>query len=292
MVFDELFTMVLYMKKSEVPPNWAELVEKSPERITDEDYNLAKMWLLPDADLGDIAMQTNSRTHAGPSGNNVHTALPYGHHILLQEIDFSRSNNAPGISQEDSIPCPYLDSVIDSLPSVQDDHSVPPLINLETSGLRQSLRLAALQHNNNALAIAAYTTSTIPILSRLFTKPRPRLLFLSVFNLVGSLWTFATTSSHMVNETFSSAACFSNNYDHLNGLLDDTINDICHHVHAYATSNESFTYSQMLREEDHKQFFEAMEVKFADRKFLQSLASHGMQGLTYWNKDDHGYLVF
>jgi hypothetical protein len=83
-VFDDLFTTVLYTKKSEVPSNWAELVEKSSERITDEDYNLAMTWLFPDADLGDIAMQTSLITHAGPSGNNVHTALPSGHHIPLQ----------------------------------------------------------------------------------------------------------------------------------------------------------------------------------------------------------------
>jgi hypothetical protein len=255
------------MKKSQVPPNWAKLVEKSSEHITDEDYNLAKMWLLPDADLGDIAMQTNSRTHAGPSGNNVHTALPSGHHILLQEVDFSRSNDAPVISQEDSIPRPYLDSVIDSLPSVQDDHSVPPLINLETSGLQQSPRLAALQHNNDALAIVTYTTSTIPISSRLFTKPRPRLLFLLVFNLVGSLWTFATTSSHMDNETFSFVDSFLNDYDHLNGFLDDTINDICHQVHASATSNEAFRYSQMLREEDHKHFLKQWKLNLPTTNF-------------------------
>jgi hypothetical protein len=62
-------------------------------------------------------------------------------------------------------------------------------------------------------------------------------------------------------------AHFLNDFDHLNGLLDDTINDICHQVHAYATSNESFTYSQMLREEDQKQFFKAMEVKLADHEF-------------------------
>jgi hypothetical protein len=267
MVFDDLFTTVLYMKKSKFPPNWAELVEKSSECITDEDYDLAKMWLFPDADLGDISMQANSRTRSGPSGNNVHTALPSGHHILLQEIDFPRSNNTPGISQEDSIPRPYSNSVIDSSPSVPDDHSVPPLINLETSGLQQSPRLAALQNNNNAPAIAAYTTSTLPISSQFFTKPRPQHLFLLVFNLVGSLWTFATTSSHMDNETFSFLACFLNDYDCLNGILDDTINDIYHQVHLYATSNESFTYSQMLREEDHKQFFEAMEVKLADQEF-------------------------
>jgi hypothetical protein len=61
-------------------------------------------------------------------------------------------------------------------------------------------------------------------------------------------------------------ARFSNNYDRLHGLFDDTINDICHQVYAYATSNECFTYSQMLREEDNKQFFKAMEVELDDHE--------------------------
>ncbi len=55
-VFDDLLTAVLYMKKSEVPPNWAKLVEKFSEQVSDEDYDLAKMWFFPDADNSDIAM--------------------------------------------------------------------------------------------------------------------------------------------------------------------------------------------------------------------------------------------
>jgi hypothetical protein len=106
----------------------------------------------------------------------------------------------------------------------------------------------------------------MPISSRQTARPRPRISFLLVFNLFGSLWTFATTDSHTVNEMFSFVACFSNNFDHLNGVFDDTINDICHQVHAYATSNESFTNLQKLREGDHKQFFEAMGVKIAHHK--------------------------
>jgi hypothetical protein len=61
-------------------------------------------------------------------------------------------------------------------------------------------------------------------------------------------------------------ACFSNDFVHLNGLFDDRINEICHQIHAYTTSNESFTYSQMLRQEDFKQFFKAMEVELNDHK--------------------------
>ena len=33
-------------------------------------------------------------------------------------------------------------------------------------------------------------------------------------------------------------------------LYDDTINDMAHHVQAFTTSNEAFTYKQMLKEDD------------------------------------------
>ncbi len=72
--------------------------------------------------------------------------------------------------------------------------------------------------------------------------------------------------SHIDDNTLSFVARLSNDYDRLNGLFDDTINNICHQVHAFATSNESFTYLQMLKEEDYRQFFEAMEVEHADHE--------------------------
>jgi hypothetical protein len=90
-VFDDLFTTVAYMKKSEVPPNWTKLVEKSSERVTNEDYDLAKTWLIPDADSGDIAMQTNQRPSIVPTGttdaapnapsNNTITVQQSGHQV-------------------------------------------------------------------------------------------------------------------------------------------------------------------------------------------------------------------
>jgi hypothetical protein len=273
-VFDDLFTTVACMKKSEVPPNWGELVSKS-ERVTDEDYDLAKTWLFPDAESGDIAMQpTKSPTVVPTDATGGTLNVPSNNPTIAQrsryqasDFDFTRSDSVHGISNEDYIQRPFSDSVNAILPETQDDNSAPALINLETSGLRRSPRLAALQNSNtDAPAIAAYTSSTTPSASRLFSKPRPRLSFLSVFNSVGSLWTFATTTSHANYETYSFVARLSNDYNRLNGLFDDTLNDIYHQVHAFATSNETYTYSGMLKEEDHKQFFRAMEVELADHE--------------------------
>ena len=61
-------------------------------------------------------------------------------------------------------------------------------------------------------------------------------------------------------------ARIANDYEQINGLFDDTINEICHNIQAFATSNESYTYLQMLCEEDQIKFFEAMEVKINDQE--------------------------
>ncbi len=55
-VFDDRLMTVPFMEKNKVPPNWAQLVKNSTEKITKEHYELAKMWLFPDPELGDISM--------------------------------------------------------------------------------------------------------------------------------------------------------------------------------------------------------------------------------------------
>jgi hypothetical protein len=68
-VFDDLYSTVSYMEKSEFPPNWVNLVENSREKVTQEDFKQAKMWLFPEAEIEDITMQdiintTTTRTTA------------------------------------------------------------------------------------------------------------------------------------------------------------------------------------------------------------------------------------
>ncbi len=182
------------MNKNKIPPNWADLVKKSSEHLINKihDVPVAKTWLFPDVELGNFAMQeatNNNRTLAKNTGNIVHTSLPHSSRTRLSsqhELDFSQQSMADniGISPEDSIPS--IQPTLDSVALFQDDFSLPPLINLETSGLRYSPRIAAL-NNSNAPAISAYVTSTMPVTSKQYTRPKQRLLFYSVFNLVGSL---------------------------------------------------------------------------------------------------------
>jgi hypothetical protein len=96
---------------------------------------------------------------------------------------------------------------------------------------------------------------------------KPQLSFLSIFNLVGSFWTFATRDTHSENEQLSYVAQISHDFDRLNGLFDNTINDICHQIHAFTTSdNECYKYSQMLQQDNYKHFFQAMEIELDDHE--------------------------
>ncbi len=64
-VFDDHYTTVPFMEKNEVPPHWAELVENSCEKVTEENYELAQTWLFPDADPGDISMPERNQNVSG-----------------------------------------------------------------------------------------------------------------------------------------------------------------------------------------------------------------------------------
>ncbi len=113
--------------------------------------------------------------------------------------------------------------------------------------------------------MACNSSPTQPQSQRIM-RPKPKLSFLSVFTLVGAQWNFATLIPHSDNEHLSFVAQIADDFEQINGLFNDMINEICHHIQVYTTSNESFTYSQMLCENDCIKFFEAMEVEICDHK--------------------------
>jgi hypothetical protein len=144
MVFDDQLTMVPFMEKNKVPPNWAQLVENSTEKVTGEHYELAKTWLSPDPEPGDILMpawnpanhnkshETHSRQETFGHSNILSNMLPTGTQSPLCINPYS--STALRISQQDYFPDPLLHSVLPSLEDAsQNDHllSVPPLFTLQ-----------------------------------------------------------------------------------------------------------------------------------------------------------------
>jgi hypothetical protein len=167
-VFNDLFTTVPFMEKSKVPPNWADLVEKSCEKVTDEHYELAKTWLFPGPEPGDISMPERNLNASNNSNLGAYSKKTMSHTGIKPWCPSSFLDKTNGLFQNmDYVPDPFPHPVSSSyeganLPSqVEDSLVVPHLINLETSSQQQSPRVAAIinRANHNGLEIAAYTTS-------------------------------------------------------------------------------------------------------------------------------------
>ena len=48
MIFDSRFSAVPYMQKGEVPPHWSDLVAKHSKYATDENIDVANIWVAKD----------------------------------------------------------------------------------------------------------------------------------------------------------------------------------------------------------------------------------------------------
>jgi hypothetical protein len=248
-VFNDLFTTVSFMEKSKVPPNWADLVEKSCEKVTDEHYELAKTWPFLSPEPGDISIPEKNFNASNDSNLGAYSKKTTPHTRIEPPCLSSFLDKTNGLFQSmDYVQDPFLHPVSSSyeganLPSqIEDSLVVPHLINLETSGQRRSSRIAAMinRANHDGLEIAVYTTSPTQLLLRRITPSKPKHSFLSVFKSVGALCTFAPQNHHS-NEQFSFVAQISNDFEQINGLFDDTINNFCHRILAFTTSNEAFT---------------------------------------------------
>jgi hypothetical protein len=158
-VFNDHFTTVSFVEKIEFPTHWAQLVKKSCEKDTAEHYELAKTWLFPDAEPGDILLP---QRNPNVSNNSSETLIDQetisndvSQNLLSTRIQppihvgLSSDSDAIRISQNnDYIQCPLLPSVLSSrngeITTSQDEDSlsIHCLINLEITGLQQSPRIA------------------------------------------------------------------------------------------------------------------------------------------------------
>ena len=227
--------------------------------------------LLPDSQrlISNCQDSTDKCISAPASQLQTQVSCPDSTEEFIASSAGNQLNFIPSDATED-LPPSYVNSqhsatFNSSRPDVSSDcegetltNNAPQMINLATSGLRRSQRI----HNQNSgPRVIAYTSTSRN--ERPFTqsfKTGKRLSFYSVFCNIGLLWSFCTTDApHFVHgQCHSYVSRVSNDYERINGLFDDTINDVIHHVKAYTTSNENFTFSQMLKEDDYREFFQAM----------------------------------
>ncbi len=118
-VFDDDFTTVPFLRNGHEPSHWEQLCQKSSEKVTTEAYDLAKTWVTtpmqPPHSQDDVSDSegvtldsTSSRPNHGERGRDLSSVS-------------SANEDSPNIGQRGS-------------------NQMPPIINLEQSGLRRSTR--------------------------------------------------------------------------------------------------------------------------------------------------------
>ena len=139
------------MNKSQLPPNWYELVKDSQELVTEERFKLEKTWLFSEAYSGDNASIPEPSPFLQQERNVVTSAKP----TIVPMA--SPTSNIISRSQARLTVCKG-----DHAPSSNNNLESPKMINLETSGLKRSKRINNMMNptnpNNDGPAIMAYTS--------------------------------------------------------------------------------------------------------------------------------------
>ena len=146
LVFDDNFTTIDNMRDGSVPSNWRELVTNSSFSSTDEQFTLADVWLKETSltpDDPDSAPRLPSTSPCAPVSEGASSAdmsVSEGDSLPVasegaQNVDFSSPHDPPPslpvASKGDS-------SSLCSPVCEGDELRMPPIVNLETTGLRRS----------------------------------------------------------------------------------------------------------------------------------------------------------
>ncbi|KAL7464788.1 hypothetical protein ACHAXS_005121 [Conticribra weissflogii] len=246
-VFDDEFTTVPHLRKGTVPSNWATLVEHSSEKVTSEFYDLTKTWFDASSDESAdeiiIDAQMNEPVTTAPEGDSTQAPL-------------SSSNSANEGANGDPLPPIvsqsqnhkgelHIPSSQDSEGEIDDNMQMPPMINLDTAGLRRSPGLEAAR-NKNGLSFTSIITKICAFGMILSTYAEPTTAF--------------STGQAAVNSLIHKCNVVNSNFD-------NTLNSFPTFVLAAGKeNNECYTFKEMLSQPDWDKFLQAMLKESAEHE--------------------------
>jgi hypothetical protein len=276
-VFDDDFTTVASIRNGVVPENWMDLVKRSSELATDEQFDLAQTWLAQDLSTETAAEEPAWATTAVSEGGapvETSDALPSrspvseggvsnpvseGDSLLRSPSSFVPSSPAtPGAQFDTTSPgfsegvndSPMFASRTNSVPSPR-RNLMPEYLNLQEAGLRRSGR------NRQATTKAQQVDQ----------GSKEGAALRKTYGVLFSLFCFATIAiGAMTTNTISAVqqpkAFFAQTVDRwemANTLYDETLNDMHHFCYAAITNeNDSYTFKNMLQQPDKAEFVKAM----------------------------------
>ena len=260
-VFDDEFSTVPYMRKSEMPPNWTDLVVSSREKATDEDFELATRWATESTLNEDVAAESDPSMSALNEGDVLPMPLPQ-----LVPDNFQNSVQDPPAETREAVddfvlgsnsvvdPDPFLDAVPDSVvdrasvPVANSNLEMPTLANLNDLSRRKSSRTP--KPSQKAKESGDKTVKKLFGLCCFFP-----MVFYSVFMVHAHA---ASKSMPILEKAVFHA-------EKIHTLFDGSLNGL-HHAYLSTVDNGTYTLRDMLKQEDKAEFIKAMEVEVNDHE--------------------------
>ena len=275
-VFDDDFSTVPSLRAGEMPSNWSQLVENSRTKSVDGFYDVTKTWfegqadpadadphsILPQADdkmpaansdpeiinpslISDNAINTQLDDDVLPAAININASaeeLPQTDFNVQPSIEESSSDISEG-AQENNIAQDYVEFDANS--------KMPPILNLQTAGLRRSPRIAAMKSKSSTSSRFNCTT-----LMRCFC---------TLGAAATTIW--SADVSHLASSSQNLVFTTVNSYHMANQLFDNTLNSL-HSMALLAEKedNESYTFKEMLKQPDASEFIKAMMKESSDHE--------------------------
>ena len=239
-----------------MPDNWAKLVANSREKSTDDFFDLTKTYFEPEHDetAGNAPTLTSNPANAAdlelapdqPSVSETGQTTPVskGGPSALPTVtqDFEGDASASGDcapSEGEATPHPFPSTSSEG-DITADGNPMPKMINLEASGLRRSPRIAVQERKNySCITVFARFCAFGVTVAAALSNPVP------VFSHGQARVNAALHECDVINTNF-----------------DKSLNHL-HHMALAAgqTHNEVYTFSEMLKQDDRKEFVAAMETE-------------------------------
>ena len=271
LVFDDNFTIVNHMRDGTVPPNWRELVTTSSFSSTDEQFSLADVWLQENAispsgpDSAPLLPSATARPSVSEggivNGSSISEGVSFVPDLSMvseraQNVDFSPDIKIPASplasegASSTTLPSPACEGEV---------FHMPPMVNLETAGLRRSSRTCS----RSLKAQQADQTKEVTSYAQ----------FGFFCHLGGDRLVSALMVNHdgykslTVSPDLSFFSCSVERFHHLNAHFDGTFNVLSQFAFAALNDlNDTYTLREMLKQKDVANFVEAMLKEVNDHE--------------------------
>ena len=144
-VIDDDFSTVPSLRAGTVPSNWKDLVDNTREKSADGFYNITKTWFEADSPA------PRAPPSADPDVPDYHDAGPaiVGTDATASDADTDSVSSIPVHNpnvdtQDDTSDEPTIQDTNEYV-TFEDGSQMPPMLNLQTVGLRRSPRIAKLK---------------------------------------------------------------------------------------------------------------------------------------------------